>query len=101
MTINAGILLGLLISLHVFIILLIWIMSYRFNHLAEKLNVTRDISNALNNISETLRELKNINQKTSEKVTKIEGKFDTFREINEREHRELREGRKSKINNGA
>ena len=37
MTVNAGILLGLLISLHFFVILLIWITSYRFNTLVDKI----------------------------------------------------------------
>ena len=94
MTINAGILLGLLISLHFFVILLIWIMSYRFNNLTDKLDVMRDISNGLNNISEVLKELKDINSKTIDKITEVSTKFDVFSSQNKQEHRELREGKK-------
>ena len=102
MTIPAGLLIGLMISIHIFTILLIWIVSYRFNALTDKLNIMSELSRGINNIADLLSQirLENTSIKSGQEsikgtlqsgIEKIESGFSNFKEINKIEHDYLTE----------
>ena len=96
MTVNAGILLGLLISLHFFVILLIWITSYRFNTLVDKLNILGELSRGINTIAKVLENIEKQTTQVSHKVDLLGVNLKNFKEHNAKEHLALAKGSNKK-----